>query len=171
MSPSQFEAQWGAPHRAVFSGNGILDLPFVARGWSSALLVGGLRLRDPELGALISIAHLSGDSTFAALDAEEKFPDDEFAVSAPWSSEVLLSLHSSWLGHTTVHIFGISASWGVVATNENLSIIGARRELLAEFTRLAGGHSRLREKFLDEFASERTSHWIARALEMVGWER
>lgn len=178
MTASEFEIRWGAAHRAVFGGRRVFDDPFGPKGWSSALLVGGLRLDEADLRAMGVLAGLRGDTDFAALDAERRFPDDEVAATGTWDAECLEALHLSWLGHTEVHVFGRSESWGWACANEGFSIFGAPAELFASFLQRVGGRDYLREQFLDEFSSEVSSalagdprsQWIRRVIEDVGWD-
>lgn len=170
ITPSVFEAEWGVAHRRIFSGADVLDQPFVERAWSRAWLAGGLNLRTPELSALEALARSAGDTRFVAVDAEEQFPDDDFAAVASWSREAFIDLHSSWLGHTTVHVFSRSASWGYLATHEALSLIAAPAEALSRFVTQAGGREYLRARFLEGASYELSPSLIERALEMVGWK-
>jgi hypothetical protein len=170
IRPSSFEAEWGVAHRRVFSGADVLDQPFVNRAWSRAWLAGGLNLRSPELTALEALAQSAGDTTLVAVDAEGQFPDDDFAAVASWSREAFIDLHSSWLGHTTVHVFGHSASWGYLATHEALSLIAAPAEALSRFVTQAGGREYLRARFLEGASHQLSASLIDRALESVGWK-
>ena len=86
-----------------------------------------------------------GDAEFIAVDAERKFPVDHFAAIGEWSADSLKALYLSWLGHTTVHLFGRSALWGLGRSNEGLSFLGAPEGPLSAFVARAGATENLFE--------------------------
>jgi len=152
IKQDEFDRKWGEAYRSVFSRAVLPDRPFKNSSWAVVLLVGGLRLNDVEAGAVAELATSLGDVEYVAVDAERKFPRNQLAVIGEWTADPIRTHFGSWLGHTTVHLFGRSSTWGLVASNEDLSILGAPRGHTEVFVSRVGGEEYLRAKFLEEFA-------------------
>jgi hypothetical protein len=175
IPPERYARELAPVQSAVFSGRDPEEGAFTDDAWPVVLLLGGLDLDEDVLFALAGAAAGQGDHELVAGYRESRFDDPP--VQLPWTPAALEELRTGTVfGHVDVDVFGPSGTWGLVASTENYSVLGAAPAVMEDFLRrVDGGAARLRA----EFAQAAADGWIgfgepgrryAKALmDRVGW--
>jgi len=169
VSPEAYERDWSPAHDRVFSGRHLMEGAFRDLSWEVIILPYAPIDHVREFDALARAARNAGDDVLVIADAMGlSLPEPArliarsfTAISAVWTQTDL------WASET--HLFGVSASWGVVCTLSDFTLVGGRPEFMDLFTERLGGREVMKQHFLEFSAGLFPEEDRRRVLALAGW--
>ena len=165
-----FGQKWRAIHDSVFSGCPADEQPFRNPAWDTFLFPYRLEMEEDVFNAIAQAARQLGDHELIIMNAEVLVPEPAAAIS--WSYSELDEVRCTTLGHFESHLYGHSASWGMVCAVDDFSRLGGRAPFMNVVAKALGGRVAIRERFL-RFAAQEwqvTQEFRRKVLRSAGWE-
>lgn len=152
LSPQEFDQEFGALHRSIFSDEGFDVRPFHSRKWGIVLVPYGSNMEEQDLRCLAQAAETCGDQEMVIKDSETRQPSEAAVViqASPAAFEAVKTRPGTNLAIMDTHMFGRSGRWGCIlaASLDDIAILGGDSEFIARFVETVGGVTVLRDRFL-----------------------
>jgi hypothetical protein len=167
-------------HSLIFEGVYAGERPFRNRAWEAWLLpcpVTFTYLEDDNFDAIELATSGCGDSEIVAWNAEVITPEPAAIIS--WRREELDALRDTWLPHFETHVFGKSATWGLVGCVGDFACLGGDLRFMGVMAERVASREIVRERFIRYAHESLIPGWsptpdpksvLKELLQTVGWQ-
>lgn len=154
ISQKQFNASFLSDFRAVFTGRGVGEVPFVDDTWEMMLLAYGMDIIESDFNSIVEAA-LAVQDREVLITGVESLPPHQDNYLLPFTREAWEEVRcDSVLGHIECAVFGSSNKWGVICSPVNdFCCVAGDKDFMNVFVSSAGGREAVKERFI-RFASE-----------------
>ncbi len=155
MPVDVFDKEWKRIYDSVFTGRLVADRPFRRETWEVFFFPYGIYMEEDIFMSIGSAARQRGDDELVIWNAEVLIPEPGMII--PWRYQSLDQARCTVLGHFETHLFGRSASWGVVCSIHDFASLGCEPSVMEAVASTLGGRDAIRQTFLsyaDKYAKE-----------------